>query len=163
MNNKYDIEDIVYISDCNKVIECEIIEITKTSMSITYKLKSKDFHIYCRPEHEVFKNIEKVNEWINKLNLKLQIDTLNNAISKYQGWVSNLDFAIQHYESCETNIKINLQSNKTNEGNVTLFAVTNRNSKTLLENIRKYFKEELDRREKELEEFKEQSNENKGE
>lgn len=154
MNNKYDIDNIVYISDTNKVIECKIIEITKTSMSITYKLKSKDFHTYCKQEHEVFENIEKANEWINKVNLKLQIDTLKNKISDYQDWVSDLDFAIQHYEECETDIEIHLQSNQTNGREKKLFAVTNRSSKTLLENIKKYFKEELNKREKELEKLK---------
>lgn len=150
MNNKYDIEDIVYILDVNKVVECKIIEITKTIMSITYKLKSKDFHTYCRPEHEVFESVEKANEWIDKLNLRRQIDNLKNEISDYQDWVSDLDFAIQHYEECETDIEIHLQSNQTNGREKKLFAVTNKGSKTLLENIKKYFKEEFDKREEKL-------------
>jgi hypothetical protein len=158
MNNKYDVEDIVYISDCNKVVECKIIEITKTIMSTTYKLKSKDFHTYCRPEHEVFESVEKANEWINKLNLRLQINTLESKVCDYQRWVSDLDFAIQHYEECETNIEIHLPSNQTNKEDEILFAVTSTRSKTLLENIRKYFKEEFDKREKELIKLKEQLN-----
>lgn len=154
MNNKYDIEDKVYISDVNKVVECEIIEITKNIMSITYKLKGKDFNIYYRPEHEVFESVEKANEWINKSNLRLQIDTLKNEVSDYQDWISDLDFAIQYYEECETDIEIRLQSNQTNGREKKLFAVTNRGSKVLLENIRKYFQEEFNKREKKLKELK---------
>jgi len=154
MNNKYDIENIVYISDTGKVVECEIIEITKNIMSITYKLKSKDFHIYCRPEHEVFESVEKANEWINKLHSRLKIDALKDELLEYQNWLSDLDYAIQYYESCETDIKIRLQSNQTNEGDKILFSVTNRNTKKLLENIRKYFKEEFDKRELKLQRLK---------
>lgn len=73
-------------------------------------------------------------------------------------WVSELDFAIKNHDRCETIMKTVLLSNETNGNDTTVFAVNNQGSKKLLDYIRKYFKEELDRREKELEEFKEQNN-----
>lgn len=156
MNNKYDVEDIVYIADCNKAIECKIVEITKTVMSVTYKLVTNDFHEYKRPESEVFKNLEEVNEWISKSKLRFQIDDLNCKISEYQDWISELDYAIQNHENCETDMTIRLLSNQTNSKDKTIFSVTNSGSKILLEYIKKYFKEEFDKREKELIKLKEQ-------
>lgn len=155
---KYNINEEVYIVYCDKIIKCKVTEITKNASGVTYRLLGEDKIDYLRVESTVYKNTEEANNYIRKLHHIEKINKMNIKICDYQDWVSNLDFAIQHYENCETNIKITLPSNQTNKGDEILFAVTNRGSKVLLENIKKYFKEELDRREKELEEFKEQNN-----
>lgn len=156
MNNKYDVEDTVYILDYNRVVECKIIEITKSIMSITYKLVTNNFIEYKRPESEVFKNEEEANKWASKLKLKSQINDLNCEISEYKDWISELDYAIQNYENCETDMTIRLLSNQTNGKDEIIFAVKNSGSKTLLECIKKYFEGVFNKKEKELIRLKEQ-------
>lgn len=150
---KYGLNEEVYIVHYNKVIKCKVIEITKNASGVKYQLLVENVR-YLRLEPEVFKNEEEANNYIRKLHYEEKVNEMNIEICNYQEWVSNLDLAIQKHENCQTNMKITLMTNETNSSDKVIFSVTNTGSKQLLENIRKYFKEELDRREKELEEFK---------
>lgn len=154
---KYNLNEEVYIVHYKKIIKCKVIEITKNANGITYQLLAENAFEkvkYLRLEPEVFKNVEEANNYIRKLYYEEKVDEMNIEICNYQEWVSSLDLAIQKHEYCETNMKITLMTHETNSSDEVIFSVTNTGSKKLLENIRKYFKEELDRREKELEEFK---------
>lgn len=158
---KYSLNKEVYIVHCNKVIKCKVIEITKNASGVKYQLLDENVfgkHEYLRLEPEVFQNEEEANNYIRKLHYQEKVSEMNIEICDYQEWVSNLDLAIQKHENCKTNMKITLISNETNTSDEVIFSVTNTGSKLLLENIRKYFKEELDKRVKELEEFKNSKN-----
>ena len=154
MIEKYNINEEVYIVYDLKIVKCRVIEITKNSSSIKYQLLGEDKVEYLRFESAVYKDKEEANNYIIECEYNRKINTMNIEISDYQGWVSDLDFAIQNHKNCNTDMKITLISNQTNGEDKVIFSVTNTGSKQLLENIRKYFKEELDKRVKELEEFK---------
>lgn len=154
---KYNLNEKVHIVHCNKVIKCKVIEITKNASGVKYQLLDENVfgkHEYLRLESEVFKNEEEANNYIRKLHYQEKVSEMNIEICDYQKWVSSLDLAIQKHKNCKTDIKITLMSNETNSSDEVIFNVTNTGSKQLLENIRKYNKEELDKRVKELEEFK---------
>lgn len=156
MNNKFKIGDIVYIiEDSNHIIQSIITQITITVDNIKYRLCDVNKKsIYIRMEDEIFTSVSNADEYIFKHNLDKEIAKLENKTNDYRGWVANLDFAINNYERCETNIEIILKPTSTNEGDRRIFAVTNTGSKILLEYIKKYFKEILDKKEKELEKLK---------
>lgn len=155
---KYSINEKVYIVYCDKIIKCKVTEIIKNASGVTYGLLGEDKIEYLRVESTVYKNTEEANNFIRKCEYNHKINTINIEICDYQKWVSSLDIAIQKYENCKTDIKITLISNETNSSDKVIFSVTSTRSKKLLENIREYFKEQLNKREKELEEFKEQNN-----
>lgn len=155
---KYNINEEVYIVYCDEIIKCKVTEITKNASGVTYRLLGEDKIEYLRVESTVYKNTEEANNFIRKCEYNRKINTMNIEICDYQKWVSSLDMAIQKYENCKTDIKITLISNETNSSDKKLFGVTNTGSKQLLEYIRKYYKEQLDIRVKELDKFKEESN-----
>lgn len=153
---KYNIDDVVYIAFWNNVIECIVKEIHITDSNINYKLqnKQKSIDVYLRNEDEIFETYDETMKFIQKRNLANKINDEESKAAEYRGWVSDLDYAINNYESCKTDISIIMQSNQTNGEDKRLFGVTNTGSKTLLEYIKKYFKEELDKRESELKKLK---------
>lgn len=156
---KYNINDEVYIVYCDKIIKCKVTEITKNASGVTYRLLGEDKIEYLRVESTVYKNTEEADHYIKECLYNRKVNMMEFEISNYQKWVSELDFAIKNHDRCETIMKTVLISSETNGNDkATIFAVNNQGSKKLLDYIRKYFKEELDRREKELEEFKEENN-----
>lgn len=156
---KYNINDEVYIVYCDKIIKCKVTEITKNINDIKYKLLGENKEEYINSESTVYKNTEEADHYIKECLYNRKVNMMEFEISNYQKWVSELDFAIKNHDRCETIMKTVLISSETNGNDkATIFAVNNQGSKKLLDYIRKYFKEELDRREKELEEFKEENN-----
>lgn len=152
---KYNIGDIVYIAFWDHIIECKVKEIHITSY-IYYIVEEKKnlINLYNRREEEIFKTYDEAKKFIEKRNLIDKIDNKEKDAIKYKNWVNELDFAIQNYTLCKTDICIKQYSTSTNGEDKTLFNVTNDGSKTILEYIKKYFKEELDKRELELKKLK---------
>ena len=158
---KYNINDEVYIVLYDsKIIKCKVIEITKNAQYIKYQLLGEDKNEYVNTEQTVFRDIDEANNYIKQCEYNNKINTMESEIVEYQNWVSILDYALKNYNNCRTIIETDLISNQTNESDKTIFSVTNTGSKQLLEYIRKYYKEQLDIRVKELDEFKEQNRRN---
>lgn len=153
---KYSIDDVVYIAFWNNVMECIVKEIHITDSNINYKLqnKQKSIDVYLRNEDEIFETYDETIKFIQKRNLVDKIDNKEQDVIKYKNWVNELDFAIQNYTLCKTDICIKQYSSLTNGEDKILFNVTNEGSKIILEYIKKYFKEELDKRELELKKLK---------
>ena len=159
---KYNINDEVYIVTYDlKIIKCKVIEITKNAQYIKYQLLGEDKNEYINSEQNVFRDIDEANNYIKQCEYNNKINTIESKIVEYQNWVSNLDYALKNYNNCRTIIETYLISNHTNESDKKIFGVTNTGSKQLLEYIRKYYKEQLDIRVKELDEFKEMEYGNK--